>query len=125
MKRIYHRYEKWEDWQHGMYNKTVDYDEKEQEKRAKMCMQVLSDQERFFKIANSVLDNWVISSDVNLSNVNRNRQAWIGQSACCYELGVPEFITKWAWRMMELKDQKEANQTANKIIKLWESKHAK
>lgn len=125
MKRIYHRYEKWEDWQHGLYNKTVEYDELEQEKRVKLCIDFLSNQQRFFTTALNVLNNWPISSDVNLSNVNRNRQAWIGQASCCYELGVPEFITKWAWRTMELNNQKEANQTANKIIKLWEEKHAK
>lgn len=125
MKRIYHRYEKWEDWQHGMYNKTTDYDEPEQEKRVKLCMQLLSDQPHYFNVAEKVGKTWPISTNVNLSNVNRNRQAWIGQSTCCFELGVPEFITKWAWRMMDIKDQKEANQTANKIIKRWELDHAK
>lgn len=125
MKRIYHRYEKWEDFQHGMYNKTVNYNELEQENRVKLCISLLSDQDRFFSVANQILLDWPISTDVNISNVNRNRQAWIGQASCCYEFGVPEFITRWAWRMMDLEDQKKANNTANKIIKIWESKLAK
>src|SRR5689334_21548419 len=100
MKRIYYRYELWEDWQHGLYNKTVDYDEAEREIRAKLCMKLLSNQNGFYEVPKKVLKDWVISSAVNLSNVNRNRQAWVGQASCCYELGVPEFITKWAWRMM-------------------------
>src|SRR3990167_10987484 len=97
MKLIYHRYEKWEDFQHGLYMKTVRGDERNQEELTRKCMSLLSNQDRFFQVAREMINAWPISADVNLSNTNRNQQAWVGQASCCYELGVPEFITKFAW----------------------------
>ena len=124
MKRFYSHYSNWEDNKAGLYLTTLNITEKEQEELTKKCIDLLSNQELFFDIGFQVLESWPISSDVNLSNPNRNRQAWLGQASCCFHLGVPEYITKYAWRMMDLYTQKEANKTADKLIKIWSEKYA-
>lgn len=125
MKRIYHHYEKWEDFQHGLYCKTTGKDEKHDEILVGQCKRLLSDQKWFYLVAKEMLHNWPVSADVNLSNPNRNRQAWIGQASCCYALSAPEFITKFAWNQMTSKDRELANKTADMIFKIWlDGKHA-
>jgi hypothetical protein len=32
--------------------------------------------------------------EVNLSNTNCNRRAWLGQAACCYRFSVPGFCSR-------------------------------
>ena len=126
MKRIYHHYKKWEDYQHGLYTKTTGKDEKHDEVLTKQCASLLSDQNWFFRIAREMIHNWPNSADVNLTNPSRNKQAWIGQASCCYALGAPEFITKFAWNQLSPLQRIEANKTADVIIKMWlESHHAK
>ena len=124
MKRFYSHYSNWEDNKAGLYLTTLNITEKQEEELTKKCIDLLSNQELFFDIGFQILESWPISSDVNLSNTNRNRQAWLGQASCCFHLGTPEYITKYAWRMMDLDTQKEANKTADKIIKIWSEKYA-
>jgi hypothetical protein len=71
-----------------------------------------------------MVSEWIYSAEQNLSNSSRNRQAWIGQASCCYKYGVPEHITKYAWRLMSFEQQHKANQIANKVIKIWEDVNA-
>lgn len=70
-----------------------------------------------------VSQNWKISAEHNLSNTNRNRQAWLGQAACCFSHGAPEYITKLAWNNLTEKEQKIANDVADDVIKDWEQKY--
>lgn len=125
MKKIYHPYWQWEDYQNGMYDLTRKYTEAKEMNLAILAKDLLSDQIKFAQIAYKVITEWKNASEVNLSNIGRNRQAWIGQASCCYAYKIPERITKMGWRMMLPSKQQEANLTADKIIKLWEEDYAK
>jgi len=117
LKRVYIRYEKWEDYMAGQYdNKTKESELVLIEK----CKELLSTPDRLAGYMRAAAIEWKNSAAVNLSNVNRNRQAWLGQAACCKYSGAPEFITKLAWRELTDEQQATANAVADKVIAEWE-----
>jgi hypothetical protein len=111
----------WEDHKHGMYDKPK-YTETEEMEKATLAKNLLTNSVLFENIALRVINEWKISAEVNLTNPSRNRQAWIGQSSCCYAYKIPEYVTKYGWRLMSPSQQKEANRIADKVIKVWEGK---
>ena len=119
MKRIWHNYKKWEDFQHGMYDTTKRYSEKETDELAQKAVSLLSNPEKFYLTAKDMIDDWPIAAEVNLTTASRNFEAWVGQASCCYAHGVPEHITKQAWRLLKISEQLEANIAAQKIIDEW------
>ncbi len=121
MKRFYARYELWEDYQNGMFDKPP---ESECGRLVLAAKNILADCEKFEEAARRVLADWVVSSAVNLTNRNENRRAWVGQSACCYEGKVPEILTRQAWAQLSEKQRADANKIADKIIKHFEVNHA-
>lgn len=124
MKRIYHPYWEWEDYQHGMFNNGGEYTEAEEEQLAHTAKELLSNQQEFYESALRMVTQWKKAAEQNLTNQNRNRQAWIGQATCCFKINIPERITKYGWRLMSPEQQNEANATADKIIKIWELDNA-
>ena len=122
MKQIFKPYWLWEDHKAGLYNKNS-YSEQETETLAALAKTLLSNPEHFKVVALKVIKDWKVSSDVNLSNRSRNRQAWLGQASCCYALGIPEYVTKFGWRLMSPTEQAEANLVADEVIKKWEENH--
>ena len=123
MNQIFHHHSKWEDVENGILDNG--FSELETEKLTMKAKSLLCNSNEFYKVALSVITRWVYASEQHLSNRSRNRQAWIGQASCCYKYKVPEHMTKYAWRLMTLEEQKEANSVADEIIKLWEKKNAK
>jgi len=124
MRRMYHPYWKWEDNKAGLY-KFNGFDEKETEDMTNKAKTLLLNEKEFFRIAKKVIKKWFYSAEQNLSNRGRNRQAWIGQASCCYKYGIPEYITKYGWRLLTRKQQDEANKVADKVISIWETGYAK
>ena len=119
MKRIWKPYQQWEDYQHGMYNTTIKKSEHEVEALTEKSRKLLAHPDDFYINAKEMLYKWTTAADVNLSIASRNRQAWVGQATCCYVYGVPEYITKYAWRLLTVTQQIQANEIANSIIELW------
>lgn len=118
--RIYHPFTSWEDHQFGMYEKKCFMDEM---KIVKDCELLLKCPEFFYESATYVTHHWKNSAEHNLTNLNRNRQAWIGQASCCLTNGAPEYLTKIAWNNLTLKQQEIANKIADDVILDWENKH--
>lgn len=125
MKRIYHPYWVWEDFKNGLYDQEKMYSEQEEFLLANKGKELLSHLDEFEQVALKVISEWKNASEQNLTNISRNRQAWIGQASCCYKLKIPERITKLGWRLLTYEQQIEANKIADKIIKIWEKDHAK
>lgn len=113
MKRIYYPYYEWEDYINGMYDPPSVFN-------TTKAKELLSNQSEFLITSMNVLREWPKSADVNLSNISCNRQAWIGQAACCYKYGIPEIVTRQAWAELDKETQREANRTADKIIRAYE-----
>lgn len=68
----------------------------------------------------AVLTSWPVAVQHNLSNTSMNRQAWLGQAACCLAEDIPEDATRFAWRTLTETEQAEANAVADKVIAKWE-----
>ena len=116
MERIYHHYNKWEDYHNGLYHTTqVD----NIEELVGRCADLLKNCDAFYLVMINVVKEWRIASEVNLTNISRNRQAWLGQSSCCYKYKAPEYVTKLAWRTLTKEQQDKANDTADRIIYEW------
>jgi hypothetical protein len=90
LKQIYAHYEHWEDFKAGMYL-TEAVDESELIEKAKL---MLTDNALFACTLQQVFNDWQIAVEVNLSNTNCNRRAWLGQAACCYRFSVPGFCSR-------------------------------
>jgi len=119
MKRIYHNYKLWEDNKNGMYDTSTKLTEKETERLTQLAIKLLSDPERFYLTAKDMISDWPISAEQNLTIASRNHESWIGQASCSYAHKIPERITKYAWRMMKLSEQSEANMVAQRVIDEW------
>lgn len=120
MKQIFHPYWLWEDYLNGFYNIEIIYSETEEYTLAVQARDLLANPERFNEVALKVVTEWKHASEVNLSNVARNRQAWIGQASCCYAFKIPDYITKYGWRMLTIEQQTIANKVADSVIEKWE-----
>jgi len=102
-----------------MYKKTCFMDE------AKMiadCEATLSCPQWLEESMCFVAHAWEKSAEHNLSNTARNRQAWLGQAACCFSHGAPEYLTKIAWNNLTDEQRAAANAVADAVIADWETR---
>lgn len=113
IKRVYHHYHTWEDYQNGMYKPSNDTELIE---RAKY---ILSTPSVFREAAKEVLYTWTIATTVNLTNNTCNKKAWVGQASCCYLYGVPEVLTRTAWGQLTDDQRRRANDVAESLINNW------
>lgn len=121
MKRIYHHFEKWEDWRDGLYKATAQTEEQLVVRAARL----LSNPKMLEMAMEMAVVKWIHSAEHNLTNRSRNRQAWLGQAACCLVCGTPEHLTKSAWHRLSLAEQTTANGIADKILTDWDVDYAK
>lgn len=120
MKQIFIEYTKWEDYLVGMYN---DNDVIDKNIKINNSVLLLSNSYDFYNVCKDVLNNWVNAVDVNLSNKNQNRRAWLGAAACMYNHKSPEYLTRVAWGLLSIQKQAAANNVAEKIIIEYERKN--
>ena len=117
MEQIFHPYEEWEDRKAGMYNHCSTYNT---ENVISECIKLLTNETEFYNTMLSISEEWVKSTETNLSNSNNNRRAWLGRAACCFKINVPENITQKAWLQMSPIQREFANKIADRFIKDWE-----
>jgi hypothetical protein len=117
IKQKYHHYEKWEDFKQGMYKLVSRRNNNDLIKGARL---LLMNESKLYAAMKHVAFEWSFASDQNMTNRNRNRQAWLGQAACCYSTGATEDMTKQAWHLLSEKEKNRANAVADKIILEWE-----
>jgi hypothetical protein len=113
MKQIYEEYQKWEDYNAGMYALN---DVRDKDILVFNAVSLLSNPNLFYETMQKLIIDWKVSTDVNLSNKNQNRRAWLGAAACMYKYKVPEYLTRVAWGLLNKEVQDTANNIANKII---------
>jgi hypothetical protein len=120
VQRIYHHFNKWEDWLNGMW-RYVSEDEKQA--YLQKAIEFTGNAELYGSYMQRVIKEWPYACEHNLSNKAINRQAWIGHSACCLAIGCPEDITRLAWHNLTQTQQDEANAQADLAILAWEQEH--
>lgn len=119
IKQKFHHFSKWEDYNNGLFDSSCErYDEK-----VKLSIDLLSDQEEFYRVAIDMVSSWVYSSEQNLTDNSINKKAWIGQASCCFNHKAPDYATKEAWWKLSDETKNAANETAAKVIKEWKAKY--
>lgn len=116
MTRVYHRHDHWEDWHAGQYALTYN----DQARGELQSAGLLADESACYAAMSAVTREWPNATEHNLTNIEQNRRAWLGQAACCFELGVPAFVTKQAWWTLPETMQVRANGVADTVIGEWE-----
>jgi len=119
--RIYHPYNKWEDYKAGFYDNISG---KNKQQMINKVIEFFSNQELTERFMCKVVNEWVFSCEHNLSNYSMNRIAYLGQSAVCLFSGVPSTITMEAWNLVDQENRDKADLIAKKIIEEWEVKYA-
>jgi len=114
--RIFHTYDKWECEKAGMYAQNFEgftAAQCEEKYRA-----FLADSDLFRSAANKVISEWKHSCEHYLTNFAMNRIAWIGQSAMCYQTGVPSRYCA-GYNLLTDEQKEEANNVALDVLNDW------
>jgi hypothetical protein len=117
MKKKWHHYLKWEDYQAGMY-RTLSGEAKAL--ALQDAIEFTGNAELYGDWMLHVVERWPICCEHNLTERGMNRQAWIGHAAACMARGLPEDITRAAWSQLTDKQRDDANAKADLAIQLWE-----
>jgi hypothetical protein len=118
MERIFHHFNKWEDYHAGMYDESKDG----RAERVIKAAEILGTPDICREAMEKVVAEWKIATEYNFSNAEINRKAWLGQAACCIYAGIHEDETREAWGIMTEAQRIEANRIAAEIIKNWVGK---
>ena len=120
MKRVYHRYEKCEEFKSPMWRAC-----KPQDSQLLIlgAAKLMIDHQKFKDACMKVVNEWPVSCEANLTAHSINHQAWIGHAACAIELGSPEDMTRFGWRTLTKEQQDLANAAADDAIAYWSEKY--
>lgn len=121
MKRKFHPYWEWEDYQSGMYDELKDG----REQRVFIAINLLNDCQTLNKFMREIPVRWKTASEQVFTNKGCNRKAWLGQAACHLYAGVKEDETREAWGHLTEEQREQANGVAAKIIREWEQEYEK
>jgi hypothetical protein len=114
IKQVYIPYWEWEDYINGMWLKAP----KEQE--SEMLIKAIEFTGNHIKYGLAMLEvskKWPKTMLNNLTNQSINRRAFIGHCAVKYKIGIPEYITRMAWKELTDKQRFLADNIAEKTIK--------
>lgn len=117
-RRVYRPYWEWEDHRAGLYGTPSDVDA---ETRA--ARELLADPGRLEPAMRAVVTTWAQSAEHQLSNLEQNRRAWVGQAACRYAVNATSFATRTAWGQLTDAQRVVANACADRVIHDWELIH--
>ena len=122
MKRIFHRYEKCEEYSAGMWRKVPPQD---RQQYVKASAELMLNPQMFRAAMIKAANEWKHSCETNLTAPTVNKRAWLGHAGCCIQAGSPEDLTREAWGALDQEAQDLANQMADEAIAYWMERHAK
>ena len=120
IKQVFVPYWEWEDWHAGMWSKS-----KNEKQDLITAIEFTSQWELYGSAMGEVIKAWPRTMLNSLTNSSINRRAFLGHCAVCFKFGIPEYITRMAWK--ELTDQQrfDADAIAEKHIINYERKDTK
>ena len=114
--RIYHPWDKWEDYESNFYNNCTG---EEKEGQILKVLEMFNDSDLTRKCMFYVVDNWKYSMEHNLTNSSMNKIAYIGQSACAHFNKIPSTVTMEAWSLLTQENKDRADGIALEAISRW------
>jgi len=115
--QAYTPFEKWECYQNKMWSRV---DKNIEDELIKKCILFMSNHILYGNAMREVVYKWENSMINFLTNKSINRRAYLGHCAVCYELKIPEYITRTAWKELNSEQMYLADLQAEKTIKDWE-----
>lgn len=120
IKRIYHRFEKCEEYQSNMWKACNPI---EREKYIAEAAALMIAHKDFYAAMMQAVEDWPNSCEANLTASSMNHQAWLGHAGCAIAVGSPEDMTRLAWRTLTQEQQDLANAAADRAIAEWRKRH--
>lgn len=118
----YTPYWTWECYKNGMWEKV---DKTIFPSMLEEAIEFTSDHIKYGYAMIEVSGIWVNTMINHLTNPSINQKAFIGHCAVSYKLGIPEYITRAAWKKLTKEQQILANMEAEKAIKKWKIQYIK
>ncbi len=115
MTRIFHPYDKWEDYKHGFYG-GMDYPK---DGTLELYASLLKDLPRFEAALQTIISEWKYSCEHNLTHEGMNRIAYLGQAACALVYNVPHNVCMGGYNLLSSEEQQAADVMAQKYLDLW------
>lgn len=119
MNRIYHPWDKWEDYKHNFYG-GADYN---YDKTLELYACLLKDLTKFEDALKIIINEWHFSCEHNLSNESMNRIAYLGQAANALVNKVPAHVSMGGYNLLTREEQQAADALAQKYLTMWLEKH--
>lgn len=116
LKQIWVPYTEWEDWVNGMWAKGKDED-------LQRAIDFTGNHIEYGKAMAEVVISWPRTMLNSMTNPGINRRAFLGHCAVCYRLGISESITRQAWAFLTEQQRVDADNEAEKNIKIYEESH--
>ena len=116
MVRVYRHYLEWEEIHYNMWG-TVD--NKKLWLQAAIAFTGNHSLYGYFMIR--VINEWPVSCENALTDININKKAWVGHAATALGIGCPEDITRQAWGYLTNEQRILANKEAQRAIDTWEN----
>ncbi len=121
MKRIFHSWDKWEDYRHNFYGGAVE--KYNNDDTLELCASLLRDTQAFQDALKVIIRDWKYSCEHNLSNESMNRIAYLGQAACALVYNVPASKSMGGYNLLTESEKVAADATAKKYLDIWLKEH--
>src|SRR5690349_454686 len=98
MTRIFHPWDKWEDYRHNFYG-GVSHDYPKDNTLA-LYASLLADLNKFEEALKIIIAEWKYSCEHNLTNEAMNRIAYLGQASCALVYKVPHNVSMGGYNLL-------------------------
>lgn len=109
MRRVWHPYWLWEDYERGLYADSETFDA-----HMDASAELLADPLTLEAAMRAAVDAYPYSAEHNLT-ASEGRRSWLGQAACFYKHGSPEACTRVAWWTLTDEQRAAANEAADRV----------
>lgn len=116
MVRIFHPWDKWEDYRYNFYGGVKEY---KKDGTLETYASMLRDLDKFESALKIIVSEWKYSCEHNLSNEAMNRIAYLGQAACALLYNVPHSVSMGGYNLLTSEEQKAADAMAEKYLNIW------
>lgn len=116
IKRVYHHFEKCEEYRTSMW-KQIPIEQRQE--KVIQSRDLMLDINAFSAAMMRAVNEWPHSCEHNLSASVINHQAWLGHAACAINHDAPEELTREAWSLLNEEQQRLANLAADEAIEAW------
>lgn len=120
MRRVYHHYERLEEYHCGMWRMVKGEDRPPLRQAA---ADLMKRPDLFRDAMLRAITGWRFSCEHNLTSRATNRIAWLGHAGCCLATTAPEDVTREAWWTLTQVQQDVANRVAADVLAEWEQRY--